>query len=333
MRWLLLLCTTVAGASLQEVGKLPEYCYKVQFLSGEFGWCNGVGIQVTVDGGRSWNSLPVPKVRYEDVRAGFLNPQQGWLASYTHLFWTNDGGSTWEERMSPPGPVEVRFLTPDVGVATAWLDLAKERRGFIPAAFRTRDGGRSWIRQSYGNREIYQDLRDGLGWLEFADLEHGLSVELNATLFTHDGGRTWKKSRYCPGIDKRRMRQAWIGSDMWGSTSAQLLDAEYGWWTVEGDLFRTTDGGETWCKLPPIRLGKDLMRIRELHFVNRTSGWAVLNGMGFSAELPITETQDGGQSWKPIKLAGGPGIYGMSVVSESVIFVWNNEGLYRLIRD
>jgi len=62
-------------------------------------------------------------------------------------------------------------------------------------------------------------------------------------------------------------------------------------------------------------------------------GWAVLNGMGVSAELPIFETHNGGQSWSPIKLPGGTGVYGMSVIFESVIFVWNNERLYRLIRD
>jgi photosystem II stability/assembly factor-like uncharacterized protein len=297
-----------------------------------------------VDGGRSWILIARPTTGYDLMHSGgFLSPQQGWLNGIARLFWTDDGGATWEERPIPQESRrfvmrDVRFLTPEIAVAIGWLQRAGEPSsgpgpGYTPEVYRTEDGGRTWTHQAYANREAYRDLRGSLGWLEFADEQHGLSVELNATFFTRDGGRTWKKSRYCADVNIRRLREAWIGTDMWGGTSAQLLDVEYGWWTVEGDLFRTTNGGETWCRLPSVKIGKDAMRIQQMRFVSRDLGWAVLNGMGVAGELPMFETHDGGQSWRPIKFPSAISIYGMSVVSGTDIILWNNTTIYRLIRD
>jgi photosystem II stability/assembly factor-like uncharacterized protein len=152
---------------------------------------------------------------------------------------------------------------------------------------------------------------------------------LDAIYFTRDGGVTWKKSTFCPVF--RGQLETWVGSNMTSGIGAQLLDAHYGWWTVNGDTFRTMDGGATWCPVTPIRVKGRKMSISDLHFATRDVGWAELVHMGIAGELPLFETRDGGRTWKALGLPGEFGL--VSVVSESVVYLERDGRLYRLIRD
>jgi hypothetical protein len=125
-------------------------------------------------------------------------------------------------------------------------------------------------------------------------------VELNATLYTRDGGRTWKKSRYDASVNTERLRLAEAGTGTFMGTAAQLLDAEYGWWTVEGDLFRTANGGETWRQLASIRYRGELIEVGQLCFANRELGWAMPVLLGRNRPIPAFETVNGGESWTPM---------------------------------
>ena len=73
------------------------------------------------------------------------------------------------------------------------------------------------------------------------------------------------------------------------------------------------------------------MRIGQIRFANRALGWAVLNRMGFAGKLPVFETRDGGQSWKPFEMPDDIRIYGVAVVSEKVVYFWDQDRLYRLM--
>ena len=339
LRAILLCSVSLSAATVQEIAKLSEGCFPVKFLSPEFGWCDGpVGPKATDDGGRTWSTIPKPPERRGakdlmrfayPMRIEFLTPRQAWATNHDELFLTEDRGETWAERSLPADLHHLLFVTRDVGFASAWQNAAGPGPAGVPAVFRTTDGGRTWLQQRYANRKTYRDLRGGLGWLEFADAGHGLSVELDDMYFTRDGGITWKKSAFCPSI--RGRLETWIGSDMWGGTRAQLLDSQYGWWTVNGDTFRTTDGGGTWCPVTPIRLKGRRMSISDLQFATRDVGWAELTHTGIADELPLFETRDGGRTWKALGLPGEFNL--VSVVSESAIYLTREGRLYRLIRD
>jgi photosystem II stability/assembly factor-like uncharacterized protein len=321
------------GATLQEVGRLPEHCGPSEFRTPEFGWCGAPpGVHKTLDGGLTWQRVEVPFAPTANARIGFVNPAEGWTYSVggfggEELYLTSDGGATWQRRSMPAGCsiVDLAFLTGRIGVALCWLS------GHKPGVFRTVDGGSTWNLQSYGNTRTYRDLREGIDSMTFADAEHGLSIELDQILFTRDGGRTWKISRYCANVDTSKFKNPSVGSNMWSDIEARLLDAEYGWWAYQGDLFQTTNGGGTWCKLPPIRYPRPTYGISLLRFTTRSRGWAQLDGYGkMGPPYPIVETLDGGKSWKPFEAMGNLSIYGFAPVA-GVVYFWDDQRLYRLV--
>ena len=198
---------------------------------------------------------------------------------------------------------------------------------YVPVLLRTTDAGRNWTAQDYPDLKLLPHS------VQFADAIHGIALELNATLFTRDGGRTWKRSRYCSGLDQKQLRRAESGSDTFAATTVHLLDRAFGWWSVEGDLFRTTDGGETWCRLPSIQFAGEDVRIGQIRFANRARGWAVPTQLGRFDPLPLFETRDGGSTWAPVRSALKVPVIGCSVVSAATVYCWDHERLYRIAWD
>jgi len=348
-----------AAASLQSVSKLPEECGTassiVQFISRQVGWCGDrMGVLKTSDGGVTWQSLQVP---VRTTRSSYfssdldqfqlLSPRVGWIRTPLALYWTQDGGSTWTElplplkfsgQGVPQGTVnDLYFATPQIGWALGQREVpgdplkeviryrvADEHSVYVPALFRTDDGGLTWTEQAYPDLRLLPDR------LEFANIDHGLSIELNAMLHTIDGGRSWQESRYCSTVDVKALHQAGASPGLFSGTTGQLLDAEFGWWSVEGDIFRTTDGGATWCELPSIRYQGHIVSIEQLRFTSRKLGWAVPSFIKNGGILPVYQTTNGGESWSQVRSPRGAEIEGCSVASDTTVFCWGYGRLYRL---
>ncbi len=356
---LILAADVTFAASLHSVAELPQDCRIVQFISSDVGWCSSNdALFHSTDGGMTWRPLQVPVrqlpsfMRTDRWQFELLSPNDGWVRTSLGLYWTSDGGQTWAEypvplkfvnEGDPSGSVDdLHFVTPQSGWALGMQEApgdplkeviryrigVHEHTVYVPVLFRTEDHGRSW------KQVPYPDLK-GLPYrLEFADPDHGLSLELNATLYTHDGGRSWKESHYCASVNKKKLQFAQTGTGTFMRTTAQLLDAKVGWWSVEGDLFRTKDGGATWCQLPSIHYNGEIVPVHQLGFVNRTTGWAVPDLLGRGDDpLPLFETNNGGESWIPLTFAQKPRIEGCSVVSIATVFCWEYGHLYRLVHD
>jgi photosystem II stability/assembly factor-like uncharacterized protein len=266
----------------------------------------------------------------------------GWVRTVGNSFyWTRNGGDAWAEIRLPGGVFaeDVRFATPTVGWVLAMREVpgdpsneiryrvAGDHSVYIPALFRTDDGGLTW------KQERYPDLKGLPHRLDFADTEHGLSIELNETMFTGDGGRSWHRSLYCANVDTKRLRSAEVGTGMFEATTAQLLDIKYGWWSVEGDLFRTTDGGATWCRLPSIQRNGRAVAIQDIRFANRELGWAVpALREQWPRPAPCFQTQDGGGSWTAIGMPSATRIEGVALLGNGTIYFWGYGQLYLLVR-
>jgi photosystem II stability/assembly factor-like uncharacterized protein len=165
------------------------------------------------------------------------------------------------------------------------------------ALYRSDDAGDSWqdITPPATEARWIGDvffLNESLGWVESStgqtqEVEEEPRVEIFRTL---DGGQTW-----IPSIlpDQRSLSS--------GTTPTYLnfADEMHGWLALSGEsnanfsygeLFKTTDGGLTWTRLPDPPAGAPV------HFVSATNGWMA----GGPAGDELYATSDGGQSWQPL---------------------------------
>jgi len=73
-----------------------------------------------------------------------------------------------------------------------------------------------------------------------------------------------------------------------------FLSERLGWMATASGVWRSGDGGHNWKRLARLR---GLLR---MHFLDERRGYAV------GAEKAVYETQDGGQSWTPLRAAAEP---------------------------
>lgn len=258
----------------------------------------------------------------------------------------------WQVQTSPVegGIGRIQFLDSTTGRA-----LRGTRRGTL-TLLTTSDGGSTWCAD-----EITADRSRDMGhFLEFLDPDTGFTGGQHCTLLmTEDGGASWTDRRFCDSshwflrmtvIDSRRI---WIGGDVgvlfrsengglsWEEvtvpglsqspaspvTGFAFFSREVGVFveSLAGDVFRTTDGGETWERHPS--------PANQLLFnaarVNETTAVAV------GRRGTIVRTTDRGENWQTVDSGSdmdlwnvdfGTDGFGVAVGDGATILVSSDEG-------
>ena len=178
------------------------------FLESDHGWAiskesNTLIVHHTNDGGSTWHSTPLPLTNAQSqlVSNAYFYPlskQSTWLSlklqsgsnfSSGLLFFTDDGGNTWEERSIPIGE-DIMFVDEMTGWATGGVTGDQ--------LYSTQDGGRTWQPhylpdQAKGQVEVglpvFENPREG--WLPVA-VKSAESDKL-VIYQTNNGGRSWDK--------------------------------------------------------------------------------------------------------------------------------------------
>lgn len=189
---------------------------------------DGLGIFCTRDSGNTWAYY------YQDQPWGatfFLDENDGWTIGHKNYYKTIDGGETWTsyDKNSFLNFNSAFFLNNQIGLAV----------GESGAITKTNDGGITWIDQS-------NTLEGSLQSIFFQDENIGWAVGgYNKTysgivLYTKDGGDNWINFN--------------IETDYW-LQAIQFGTDKVGWMCgynsdKEGAIFKTTNGGLNWEKLP-----------------------------------------------------------------------------------
>jgi photosystem II stability/assembly factor-like uncharacterized protein len=230
---------------------------------------------------------------------GWLTVDQGWLISGSHLFWTADGGKSWQD-ISPASLQIASFLPSGEAWALSGVTDA------VPTLYTSSTRGASWESHAFSLPDgEWQPLQLQLtsptnGWLEVR-LATSPAFDAGLLLKTSDGGLTWQ-SYDLPATGKITFTSP---SDGW------LMDAD------AELLFHTSDGGLTWQKA---ELGNYPLPKVSLPAGTALSGWqaggltwaATSNGacQGSKGEDHFTcqvdhqlwQSVDGGKSWQVIPL-------------------------------
>lgn len=251
----------------------------------------------TTDGGDNWTQTY--KFRDKDIYlVYFVSETTGWAAGATwtpgpteerdigfviSLYKTEDGGMSWSEQR-----VDGRRIAADTGGKGRINDIwfTDEKNGWAVGTgivLSTKDGGANWKyeRQFQG---IFDEIK-------FVDKQIGWMRErlLHASLFTTDGGSSWKLIKFPSDTDRaigfvmNRFGEVVILDPFGkillldpntGKTTAASIEAE-SWKSDDGDyrpgnISRTLSGDKLFC----------------LRFDTRTNG------------LLAVESQDEGRTWK-----------------------------------
>jgi photosystem II stability/assembly factor-like uncharacterized protein len=205
----------------------------------------------TTDGGGTWSRVEVTRGADVDLKlAGlrFADRERGWVyGEMGSLFFTNDGGKTWERQRVPTHHLLLGASFLDA--RTGWLS------GGGMTVLKTSDGGATWRAgtvflpaagegaqqpQVSGRQQgepggdesrVVGGRRLNAVW--FATQERGWAVGGEGVIIsTADGGRTW------------RPQASGVGDDLY---DVKFFDESEGWAVGRGGtMLHTNDGGRNW---------------------------------------------------------------------------------------
>ncbi len=203
----------------------------------------------TLDRGRTWARW------HTRLSASFATPEIGLssrsgLERYTRrvLFRTTDGGRRWRP-LRPPSTLCLRVALVDlVTPRLAWMVCAEEPGAGDQgkAAFRSRDGGRTWRMGAAATENI---TRGGIGiggypsGIAFSTNGFGIMWESRGQVtITRDGGTTWHAEPF-PVSGANAASGAAAFSD---GTGFVLIDEPVPSMSRPSRLMKTVDFGRTW---------------------------------------------------------------------------------------
>jgi photosystem II stability/assembly factor-like uncharacterized protein len=254
---------------------------------------NPTRIYRTSDGGSSWSQVLLPSGQYSSLQ--FTDPRHGWYLYGTPtpdsidltLRATDDGGDTWRDVSQLPH--DAYFVT-FRNLSEAWsgsMDRA------APRVYVSRDGGLTWVPRDLPLPPGVDPAAAQFCSASEVVLLPGQAVlaqfgckPFSARFSSVDMGATWT---YVPPSS--------VNSG--GSARVTYLDAKH-WWAMQGgDLFKTSNGGQTWTH---VALQLDDWEYIP-HALDSRHAWAQLLLVG---PLPsdktkrlsgLAMTSDGGVTW------------------------------------
>ena len=254
---------------------------QIGFLDLNHGWLTFIRDQIepgefdyvlmsTSDGGKTWqtvldtskNAAGLARPYSESLQVTFVSPQKGWAKGVepspgvVYLYTTSDGGKTWKQVSIAPikGGDSIDF-TQDFGPywqnsQQGTLYVKYDNGGVNLVAYRTLDGGKSWLLGPSTSSTSYQEF-DTTSFLN-ARVAWGFGFDGAGNYVMHqtsDGGLTWKKFQPTGLIPADAYNMVLLDLDFINSTT--------GWLTLKDaqdnvHLFQTTNGGHTWSALNPV---------------------------------------------------------------------------------
>ncbi len=230
-------------------------------------------IQESADGGRTWSGDQLPGSGTPRAYADLLRiaPSSAFLVAENvgeqptdsvDLLVTSDGGTTWRTRSSPPciGTNWGAYLSeaPD---GVLWLACAGEPGAGqeVKNFARSLDGGKTWLQGPCAIPPGATTLPEC--FISPSPISSGYLGDIAATSATTafiDGGRNVVQVTHDGGVSWE-LTSANIGDDGdLGTGGLFFANREDGWFiegqgnTTGSELWRTTDGGDTWAHVWPL---------------------------------------------------------------------------------
>lgn len=174
-----------------------------------------------------------------------VGPQSGWAANEQTLFWTQGGGTSWQDITPPKAAAERIAAVAFLDTANGFVLLSSPDASGTASPFRlasTPDGGATWFLTSVDLGSVAtSQILSGDGSISFRDALHGVvmlkvssssNFSRGVLLATADGGHNWKRLPDPPAAGTVQFASATSGRLVGGPDGTQV--------------YVTEDGGMTW---------------------------------------------------------------------------------------
>ncbi len=270
---------------------------------------------VTLDGGLSWDTIPIDLSVVENIHpplyelgstSCFLDVNHIWFCNGAGVCHTNNAGKTWV----------VDSNRDSLGFTAQSIYFVDSLVGFEGGEslmmYRTSDGGKSW--------SIVHSESDGYGYnvyqIKFCNPKLGLAIcgdLVGLILRTTDSGMTWA-----------------LTTDIYhvGFGQADCLsypDPHNAWFTDGGFLWHSTDSGVTWNHVgAEYPIGGQLISIS---FIDSLHGIGTAeNGTSFV----FGYTSDGGNSWQTFSIDSERYVGLTSFTDSNTAYAGDFDAVYKL---
>jgi photosystem II stability/assembly factor-like uncharacterized protein len=249
----------------QMVGPGYGYLWDVSFadsLNGATVGGSGL-IYITNDGGRTWTQRSAGGINYAWWGVEWVGPSKGWIADVNSgvIKYTSDGGNTWTTQYSGIYFCDVMFLNDTLGWACGFTF------GYSKVAKTI--NGQTWVSYTIPTYRILTSI-------DFVSPDIGFVVGENGEIYKSiDGGVTWVS----------------LANDTIGTNDlykVDFVDSLNGWIISSGKIFRTRDGGNTWCTERILPYSSGANNFRGLVALDTLHAWACMSdGIILRYGLPV----------------------------------------------
>lgn len=257
----------------------------------------------TRDGGRTWTDISLDSRQF--FRSAVFPSARVGYAGGSGFFKTTDGGETWIGIEGFGFVADFHFRSPDSGIAA-------RLHGGIAS---TTDGGMTWTEDFLNLKAQDMEFSDAAnGWITGGGQDGNLYR-------SRDRGRTWTGQRlfsgyhYFQSVHFPSPRLGFLAGGM--STPIQMPDGSESY-SISGVIARTSDGGETWTKMPVA----SRVALQDIHFLDARNGYAV----GDSGTL--LATADGGDSWQSLPTGTLDRLISIHAPGGATLYLQGSLGLY-----
>lgn len=270
---------------------------------------------VTADGGQTWHEVTPMAGAADKLYGVFLDPQNAWIIfssggqidPYLMVYFTTDGGRTWNHNQGPPVETNVTGQTTWAEFAildarNIWVMLRGVYLGagthYNHALFHTTDGGLTWA-------SLDGEISDDYTGMVFADPNTGLRTLQTVGAYapaapaydvTSDGGATWDGRELPPPPDAPDLFNQYPYCESYQPVIQSTLSVHMLVGCFDDHdppaqftsyLYSSQDGGTTWTTT---RLPDKLLASQATLFYF-DSDHALLLGRD------IYKSEDGGRTW------------------------------------
>ncbi len=304
----------------------------------------------TKDGGESWETLNLPTSASSFNDLHTLNSGEVYITANSNIFYSQDGGDTWQVSATSIGSNYIFFVNQDTGF-----------RSNADRIYKTIDGGQNWT--VVLNAPVA--LSNG-GPIYFSDENNGIVIEGSDVLTTSDGGANWTLNENAIPGDHSGFSYQRVDIAFSDNQNGML---------IADHVYRTNDGGASWERLDSsetfdeggVALAPDASSyllvgangwvqkrntsgtvsdayaiglpfdggsfpIAHSIFIDESTGWAIGSGSAANSGTTVSkafyQTTDEGKTWDKVALPNlnTQQIYNLQLLENGTVIALGTEG-------